>query len=254
VSRSSAAQVLERPETDHDAAAPAAASGPRTSGPRTTPRRRLPHPPGRRAPLWFAALVAGALVAGVPSLTGGAADVTISASDYGLGNSSDATFGGMEDAGVRRGITEAEAQARLSELAASRAARAPKTVLPTQGRFTSRFGTRWGGKHYGIDLAAPIGTPIVAAADGVVLKAGRASGYGNAIYIQDPEGFVHVYGHMRYWNVEVGQVVRAGDQIAKVGNEGRSTGPHLHWEVRLGEMHGRPLDPQAWLLERGIDI
>jgi murein DD-endopeptidase MepM/ murein hydrolase activator NlpD len=108
--------------------------------------------------------------------------------------------------------------------------------------------------HLGIDLAAPLGTPIVAATDGVVLEAGRVSGYGNAIYIQDTEGFVHVYGHMRYWNVEVGQVVHAGDQIAKVGNEGRSTGPHLHWEVRVGDMHGKPLDPQDWLAERGIEL
>jgi len=217
--------------------------------------RRLPHPPGRRAPLWFAALVAGAVLAGVPAFTGGPADVTTSASDYGLTGAGEADFaGGLEDAGVRRGITEAEAQARLGELAASRAAREPKTVIPTQGRLSSLFGSRWGRKHYGIDLAAPIGTPIVSATDGVVLEAGRASGYGNAIYIQDTEGFVHVYGHMRYWNVEVGQVVHAGDPIAKVGNEGRSTGPHLHWEVRAGDMDGRPLDPQDWLLDHGISI
>jgi murein DD-endopeptidase MepM/ murein hydrolase activator NlpD len=248
VSRNSAAQVLQRPETDDDAPA-LDAPAPRPAG-----RRRLPHPPGRRAPLWFAALVAGAVLAAVPAMTGEPADVTISASDYGLGASTDGDFAGYLDAGVRRGITEAEAQARLGELAASRAAREPKTVVPTAGRLTSGFGSRWGSRHYGIDLAAPLGTPIVAAADGIVLEAGRASGYGNAIYIQDTEGFVHVYGHMRYWNVEVGQVVRAGDEIAKVGNEGRSTGPHLHWEVRLDDMRGRPLDPQDWLLEHGIDI
>jgi murein DD-endopeptidase MepM/ murein hydrolase activator NlpD len=190
----------------------------------------------------------------VPTLTGGPGEVAVSAADYGLGASAESDFAGYMDAGVRRGITEAEARARLTELAASRAAREPRTVLPAAGRLSSTFGSRWGSKHYGIDLAAPLGTPIVAAADGVVLEAGRASGYGNAIYIEDTEGFVHVYGHMRYWNVEVGQVVRAGEEIAKVGNEGRSTGPHLHWEVRLDEMHGRPLDPQDWLLERGIDI
>lgn len=233
MSRRSAAQVLDRPESG----------------------RRLPHPPGRRAPLWFAALVAGAVLAGVPALTGGPAAVTVSASDYGLDGRGEANFaGGLEDAGVRRGITEAEAQARLGELAASRAAREPKAVLPTQGRLTSSFGSRWGGRHYGLDVAAPLGTPIVAAADGVVLRAGPASGYGNAIYIEDTEGFVHVYGHMRYYNVEEGQVVRAGQQIAKVGNEGRSTGPHMHWEVRLDDMRGKPLDPQAWLRDRGTGI
>jgi murein DD-endopeptidase MepM/ murein hydrolase activator NlpD len=262
VSRSSAAQVLDRPETDYGTAAADVLprrtfrpSIPRTSTTGTTARRRLPHPPGRRAPLWFAALVAGALLAGIPGLTGNSGDASATASDYGLGASAEVNFaGGMEDAGVRRGITEAEAQARLSELAASRAAREPKTVVPTKGRLSTCFCMRWGQMHYGIDLAAPLGTPIVAAADGVVLKTGPASGYGNAIYIEDTEGFVHVYGHMRYWNVEVGQVVHAGEQIAKVGNEGRSTGPHLHWEVRRDDMHGKPLDPQDWLADHGVKL
>ncbi len=240
MSRSSAPQVLERPGTGDDLPA----SDPSRARPA---RRRLPHPPGRRAPLWFAALVAGAVLAGVPALTGGPGQVAVSASEYGLGVSADSDFAGYMDAGVRRGITEAEAQARLTELAASRAAREPKTVVPAAGRLSSTFGSRWGSKHYGIDLAAPLGTPIVAAADGVVLEAGRASGYGNAIYIEDTEGFVHVYGHMRYWNVEVGQVVRAGDEIAKVGNEGFSTGPHLHYEIHQGGRDGAPTDPEAWL-------
>jgi murein DD-endopeptidase MepM/ murein hydrolase activator NlpD len=244
VPRSSAVQVLQRPGAGDDLPA---ADAPRA-------RRRLPHPPGRRAPLWFAALVAGALLAGVPTLTGGPGEVAVSAADYGLGASAESDFAGYMDAGVRRGITEAEARARLTELAASRAAREPRTVLPAAGRLSSTFGSRWGSKHYGIDLAAPLGTPIVAAADGVVLEAGRASGYGNAIYIEDTEGFVHVYGHMRYWNVEVGQVVHAGEQIAKVGNEGRSTGPHLHWEVRRDDMHGTPLDPQEWLADHGVKL
>jgi murein DD-endopeptidase MepM/ murein hydrolase activator NlpD len=271
VSRTSAAQVLERPATDVDPADPVVAPrsfvpagfrpfahrspAPRTGSAESTPRRRLPHPPGRRAPLWFAALVAGALLAAVPGLTGQPDPVTVSASDYGLGASGDANLaGGMEDAGVRRGITEAEAQARLGELAASRAAREPNIVIPTQGRLSTCFCMRWGQMHYGIDLAAPLGTPIVSAADGVVLKAGPASGYGNAIYIEDTEGFVEVYGHMRYWNVKVGQVVHAGEQIAKVGDEGHSTGPHLHWEVRRDDMHGTPIDPQAWLADHGITL
>jgi murein DD-endopeptidase MepM/ murein hydrolase activator NlpD len=268
VSRSSAPQVLERPgrvreiawadDIAEEPAWPAARRSPRglvLPVPRVLNGRRLPDPPGRRAHLWFAALIAGAVLAALPSLVGSPVAVTSSASDYGLGTGADVSLtGGLEDAGVRRGITEAEAQARLGELAASRAARAPKTVLPTQGRLTTCYCMRWGQMHYGLDLAAPLGTPIYAAADGVVLKAGRVSGFGNAIYIQDADGNVHLYGHMRYYDVEAGQIVHAGDQIAKVGNEGYSTGPHLHYEIHRGDMDGRPLDPEEWLADRGVEI
>jgi murein DD-endopeptidase MepM/ murein hydrolase activator NlpD len=206
--------------------------------------------------MWLAALVAGALVAALPSTLGtDSAGLSGSAADYGLGVASDVGFSGdMEDAGVRRGITEAEAQARLGELAASRAAREPETVLPTQGRLTTCFCMRWGTMHYGIDLAGPLGTPILSATDGVVVRAGRASGYGNAVYVQDADGNVHVYGHMRYYDVEAGDLVHAGDQIATIGNEGQSTGPHLHYQIHGGSMNGRPIDPQEFLAERGVTI
>jgi murein DD-endopeptidase MepM/ murein hydrolase activator NlpD len=207
--------------------------------------------------MWLAALVAGALVAAVPStLDTDAAGLSVSAADYGLGVASEIGFSGdMEDAGVRRGITEAEAQARLGELAASRAAREPKTADPLPGaRMTTCFCMRWGTMHYGVDLAAPLGTPIYSAIDGVVIRAGRASGYGNAVYIQDADGNVHVYGHMRYYDVEDGDLVHAGDQIAKVGNEGQSTGPHLHYQIHRGGMSGRPIDPRKWLADRGVVI
>jgi murein DD-endopeptidase MepM/ murein hydrolase activator NlpD len=203
----------------------------------------------------LAALIAGALLAAVPSFTGPSDELTGTASDYGLGVAADlALSGGIDDAGVRRSITEAEAQARLGELAASRAARAPKTFLPTQGRLTTCYCMRWGQMHYGLDLAAPLGTPIHSAADGVVIKAGRVSGFGNAVYIQDADGNVHVYGHMRYYDVRAGDIVHAGDQIAKVGNEGYSTGPHLHYEIHRGDIDGRPMDPQAWLADRGVSV
>jgi murein DD-endopeptidase MepM/ murein hydrolase activator NlpD len=113
---------------------------------------------------------------------------------------------------------------------------------------------RWGQMHWGIDLAAPLGTPIYAAVDGVVLRAGPATGFGNAIYIQDADGNVEIYGHMRYYNVQPGQIVHAGDQIAKVGNQGQSTGPHLHFELHRGGMEGRPFDPQPWLAARGVHV
>jgi murein DD-endopeptidase MepM/ murein hydrolase activator NlpD len=277
--------LLERPGTDHEPAAPVipaprpavvlrpAAAPSEAASPEALPeapssgaasseaaepvrRRSLPRPPGKRGPLWLAALVVGAVVAALPTTLGGqATDVAVSAAEYGLGTASDIGLtGDMEDAGVRRGITEAEAQARLGELAASRAARTPRTVLPTPGRLTTCFCQRWGTMHYGIDLAAPLGTPIVAATDGVVIRAGRASGYGNAVYIQDADGNVHIYGHMRYYSVSAGDLVHAGDQIAKVGNEGQSTGPHLHYEIHRGGMTGRPIDPQDFLAERGVSV
>jgi murein DD-endopeptidase MepM/ murein hydrolase activator NlpD len=272
VTRSTGPALLERPRTDRKPAtdavpavaavatseAPAAETpdGDAVEGTPPARGRRLPRPPGRRGPMWLAALVAGAVVAALPSTLGSdTAGISVSAADYGLGAASDVGFSGdMEEVGVRRGITEAEAQARLGELAASRAAREPKTVLPAQGRLTTCFCMRWGTMHYGIDLAGPLGTPIHSATDGVVIRAGRASGYGNAVYIQDPDGNVHVYGHMRYYDVEAGDLVHAGDQIAKIGNEGQSTGPHLHYQIHRGSMNGRPIDPQEFLAERGVVI
>jgi murein DD-endopeptidase MepM/ murein hydrolase activator NlpD len=224
----------------------------------TTRTRRLPQPPGKRAPLWLAALILGAVVAGVPSLLGGGpTDIAATAADYGLGTTASdvGLTGGMDDAASRASITEAEAQARLGELAASRAAREPKTVLPVNGaRLTTCFCMRWGSMHWGIDLAAPLGTPIYAATDGVVLRAGPASGFGNAIYVQNADGDVEIYGHMKYYNVKAGDAVHAGDQIAKVGNQGQSTGPHLHFELHRGGMTGKPFDPQQWLAEHGITV
>ncbi|GAB3311305.1 hypothetical protein GCM10027451_23100 [Geodermatophilus aquaeductus] len=236
-------------------AEPAAATADETPA-ESSARRTVRRPPGRRGPLWLGALVAGALVAAVPALSGGTPEpaASVSAADYGLGAADLGLAGEMDEAGVRQGITQAEAAVRLSELAASRAAREPQTVLPTSGRMTTCFCQRWGSMHWGIDLAAPLGTPIYSATDGVVLRAGRASGYGNAVYIQDADGNVHVYGHMRYYDVSAGDIVHAGDQIAKVGNEGQSTGPHLHYEIHRGGMTGRPIDPEEWLADHGVAI
>ena len=90
--------------------------------------------------------------------------------------------------------------------------------------------------------------------DGVVLEAGPASGFGLAVYIQHENGDVTVYGHMDQILVQAGQVVKAGDMIALLGNRGQSTGPHLHFEVHVGG-HQRPEDrPAAWLRERGVAI
>ncbi|MDJ0393926.1 M23 family metallopeptidase [Rhodococcus sp. G-MC3] len=143
---------------------------------------------------------------------------------------------------------------RFSEERAAReaAARRPLFVLPAAGTYTSNFGSRWGVLHAGVDIANSIGTPIVAVADGKVIDAGPASGFGMWVRLQHADGTITVYGHIDSTNVTVGQEVMAGDQIARMGNRGFSTGPHLHFEVHLpGE---NKIDPLPWLASRGISL
>nr|WP_246214886.1 M23 family metallopeptidase [Modestobacter muralis] len=97
-------------------------------------------------------------------------------------------------------------------------------------------------------------TPEYSAEDGVVLRAGAASGYGQAVYILGVSGDVTVYGHMEKILVSAGDVVEAGDKIALVGSRGQSTGPHLHFEVQKGGMNGKRVDPVQWLAARGVDL
>lgn len=105
---------------------------------------------------------------------------------------------------------------------------------PAQGVITSGFGWRWGRMHNGIDIAAPIGTPIVAAADGVVIASEwHSGGYGNLVEIEHPDGSTTLYAHNSENRVYVGQVVKKGELIALMGSTGYSTGSHLHFEVRL---------------------
>jgi murein DD-endopeptidase MepM/ murein hydrolase activator NlpD len=105
-------------------------------------------------------------------------------------------------------------------------------IWPTKGVLTSGYGMRWGRMHKGIDIAAPIGTPVVAAAPGVVVSAGwNSGGYGNLVEIQHPDGSVTVYAHNNRILVRRGQEVAQGQQISEMGSTGRSTGPHCHFEV-----------------------
>lgn len=127
-----------------------------------------------------------------------------------------------------------------------------KFVKPTQGTFTSGFGMRWGTTHYGVDIANRIGTPIVAVADGRVVEAGPASGFGLWVRIQHADGSVSVYGHVDSFSVHEGQQVKAGEQIARMGNRGYSTGPHLHFEI--WDATGKKLNPVPWLAARGVRI
>lgn len=128
----------------------------------------------------------------------------------------------------------------------------PRAVKPVSGTLTSDFGPRWGTHHNGLDIAAPIGTPVYAAADGVVVDAGPASGFGLWVRVKHDDGTTTVYGHINDYQVGVGQRVLAGQQIATVGNRGQSTGPHLHFEVWSAS--GAKIDPSAWLEERGVAV
>ena len=105
-------------------------------------------------------------------------------------------------------------------------------------RKTERF-------HRGADYRADRGTPVLAAGDGVVVFAGRRGGYGNVIFIDHGKGVITRYAHLRKIETKVGAMLTAGTRIGQVGSTGRSTGPHLHFEVRI---EGRDVDPNTALI------
>jgi len=119
-------------------------------------------------------------------------------------------------------------------------------AVPLKGsfRYTSGFGMRWGRMHKGTDFAAPHGTPIYATADGVVIHAGWQSGYGRMVKIKHEFGIETRYAHNSKLFVKKGQRVSRGQKIAAMGNTGRSTGTHLHYEVRVG---GKAVNPMIYI-------
>jgi murein DD-endopeptidase MepM/ murein hydrolase activator NlpD len=119
-------------------------------------------------------------------------------------------------------------------------------ALPLKGnfRYTSGYGMRWGRMHKGTDFAAPHGTPIYATADGVVTHAGWLSGYGRLVKIQHEFGIETRYAHNSKLFVKKGQRVSRGQKISAMGNTGRSTGTHLHYEVRVG---GKAVNPMIYI-------
>lgn len=132
-----------------------------------------------------------------------------------------------------------------------------QVVRPTHGTVTSGFGPRWGANHNGIDIANSVGTPVLAVANGEVISAGYADGFGQWVRVRHDSGNVTVYGHIETYSVSVGQRVTAGEQIATLGSRGVSTGPHLHFEVWLGgtrESGGVATDPEAWLAGNGVTL
>jgi murein DD-endopeptidase MepM/ murein hydrolase activator NlpD len=152
-------------------------------------------------------------------------------------------------AGQLNGMLDA-IQAKLGERV--RAISSTPTIAPVRGILTSGFGTRSDpmthgpGLHQGVDIAAAAGQPVYAAADGLVMLAGTATGYGEAIYLAHGFSISTRYGHLSEIDVHPGQRVHRGEMIGRVGSTGRSTGSHLHYEVRLD---GNPVNPMAYILD-----
>jgi murein DD-endopeptidase MepM/ murein hydrolase activator NlpD len=126
------------------------------------------------------------------------------------------------------------------------------TLLPTKGWITSYYGPRISPTsrrlrmHEGIDIGARTGTPIVASADGIVLYAGTKPGFGKFVHIDHGYGVETFYAHAKRLHTKKGRRVRRGDFIARIGNTGSSTGPHLHYEIRV---NGTPVDPLYYVLD-----
>ena len=146
-----------------------------------------------------------------------------------------------------------EMDLQVYEAALKEKARVP-SIWPVEGESTDSFGYRgnpFGGGssefHPGQDIAAPHGTPVFAPADGRVVEAGWKNGYGQTVVIDHGNGLTTRYGHLSKIEVASGQELKRGEQLGLVGSTGRSTGPHLHYEVRLGEL---PVSPSHYLPER----
>jgi murein DD-endopeptidase MepM/ murein hydrolase activator NlpD len=174
------------------------------------------------------------------SVGGAKADISTSELEGNLHSSVDAIRSRMEDLTTHLSL--------LTEK--TRRIRSTPTIWPLNGNIGSHYGsrldpfTRDAETHLGIDLVAPKGTPIRATADGVVLLAAREGQYGNLVVIKHPDGLSTRYGHLSKFSVKAQETVTKGQIIGSVGMTGRTTGPHLHYEVRLND---RPVNPRPYL-------
>lgn len=160
------------------------------------------------------------------------------------------TKGGAPDLDASRanGILNRMDEINLYRIAAERAPFG--NPVKASYRLTSPYGQRWGRLHAGTDMAAPVGTPIYAAGDGVVTYAGWSSGYGRLVKIQHEFGIETRYAHQNLLRVKVGDRVSRGQRIGDMGNSGISTGSHLHYEVRVG---GEPVNAMTYI-RAGQDV
>jgi murein DD-endopeptidase MepM/ murein hydrolase activator NlpD len=210
-------------------------------------RRRLPKLPSKR----YAAVVTTAFVgAGVVALTAGAV-----VPNSGLHKVSDeATAQSMSVEDRLNAVDKANRSENRAGPAVNVDQSAPDVwLLPLSYKYqiTTLFEMRWGTMHFGVDLAAPEGTPYYATHAGTVILARVNGGYGNCVEIDNGNGIITIYGHAVELVVHEGQKVKAGDQLGFVGTTGYSTGPHLHYEIKVNEGE---VDPIRFMLQHGVDI
>jgi murein DD-endopeptidase MepM/ murein hydrolase activator NlpD len=232
------------------------------------PARRLSAPSvATRGRALFAAVAIGAVAAAVTGRsllpTATPAALAVSGDTAVVGTDGDDSRS-LEVRPVHRGLS-ASAEAR--QLATSQQITGQQSVdtpvrpgrtedatftSPAKGQVTATFGGQYGAFHYGIEIANVKNTPIVAAAEGVIIAAGPADGFGLWVKEQLPDGTTLVYARMDTFSVQVGQHVTAGQRIALMGDRGFGTGYTLHFEV--WDPTGKKIDPESWLNDRGVTV
>ena len=210
-------------------------------------RRRLPRLPSKRyAGIVLAAFVGAAIVVG-------AAAVVVPEKAWSAGPD-DPTRLGLSVDDRLNAVDRANRSVDRNGPALNLGQSAPDVwLIPIRSHFeiSSLYGARWGGMHFGLDMAAPYGTPYYAAHAGIVTLAAWDSGYGYAVRIDVGNGIENVYGHSSRLLVAKGQKVQAGQVLGLVGSTGQSTGNHLHYEVNINGQH---VDPMQFMLTHGVDI
>jgi murein DD-endopeptidase MepM/ murein hydrolase activator NlpD len=201
-----------------------------------------------------------AIVAGIATLGEDAANATPvgDTAEAGIGGGTSVDEIGVDDLPAMQGrIRQIDGTLKAVETQLHQRARwisQTPAIMPVKGILTSGFGyrsdpvTHGRGDHQGVDIAGAPGQPVRASADGIVMRAGTIGGLGKAIYLAHGYGVTTRYGHMSKVEVRPGQRVKRGDIIGRVGNTGRSTGYHLHYEVR---QDGQPVNPLVYILDNG---
>ena len=157
----------------------------------------------------------------------------------------------------------AEKSAKQAAAAKKAAKKAPSWVVPVKKyKLTAGYaqtGSRWSSTHSGQDFAVPLGTPVGTVRGGTIVKAGPNGGgdgpaYGNAVVIKHGNGTYSQYAHLSRIDVKIGQKVKTGQTIARSGNTGNSSGPHLHLEIRTSPNFGSAVNPLAFLRSEGVSV